>query len=197
MKSAKHQSPSFQLFAIGFFLLLVNTLAIDYLVIKNLITGSTVLGVTTAASTCPQACITLINKSKTATTTKTTGVKEYFIPLGSGIGSGTEATGDWEDVSGVQAYIDPSQYGKIKQITVETTVYVPTGNQKVWIRLVNSTDGRAMEGSELSMTGTGPTVLTSPPITLDGGNKLYKIQMKTQLKYSANITQSRLRITTY
>lgn len=197
MKSAKHSTSSFSLLAAGFFLLLANTLVIDYLVIKNLSNESGVLGVTTVTSTCPQACITLINKSKTTTTTKTTGVKEYYIPLGSGVGSGAEATGDWEDVSGVQAYIDPSQYGKIKQITVETTVYVPTGNQKVWIRLVNSTDGRSMLGSELSMVGTGPTVLTSPPISLDGGNKLYKIQMKTQLKYSANITQSRLRITTY
>lgn len=198
MKSKKLRSSTIYslrstIFLVPLALLGLNLLLLDALLIPRLLPGqpAVLAGTTTAKSTCPQACVTLINQSKT--TAKTSTTKEYYIPLGQGTGK----SGDWEDVAGVQATIDSSGYGTIKQATVETTVHIPTGNQTVWIRLVNSTDGRVIAGSELSMVGIGPTVLTTPAITLDGGSKLYKIQMKTQLKYPANVTQSRIRILAY
>ena len=78
----------------------------------------------------------------------------------------------------------------------EVTVAVPTGNEKIWVRLTNSTDGRQVWGCDVSMEGSGPTALISQPVTLDSGNKLYKVQMKTQLQYPANIQQARVHITT-
>ncbi|MDP3726850.1 MAG: hypothetical protein Q8Q96_00870 [bacterium] len=119
--------------------------------------------------------------------------KEFFVPLG----SGTNIVDEWTDVAGAQAYIDRSQYGSIKSVVFEASVYIPTGNQIVWVRLFNVTDKHPVWLSEMSHEGGAPKLLVSKPITLDSGNKLYQVQMKNQLKDKVNLVQSRVRITTY
>lgn len=119
-------------------------------------------------------------------------VKEFFVPLG--VGSGSSA--DWAVIDGIGAKIDPSDYGNIKQITFEVTARIPTGNQTIWIRLYNASTFQSVSGSEMTLSGGTATLLTSSPITLASGNNLYQIQMKTQLKYTANIDMARIRIKT-
>lgn len=118
-------------------------------------------------------------------------VKEFFIHLGSGSGS----TEDWTDVSGVEAYIDSTKYGRIKEVIFEASVNIPTGNQVVYIRLYNITDKHPVWFSEVSHEGGGSILLISKPITLDSGSKLYRVQMKTSLKYLANLSSARVKIT--
>ncbi len=175
-------------------LVLANLLVLDFFIFHSVTTNQTVLGESTTAavaSACPKSCLSAINSMKTKTSTDTTP-KESYISLGSGTGS----SGDWADVTGLAAYIDSLSYKKGSRVTFEVNVAVPTGNQTVWIRLVNATDGRAISGSELSMEGSGPSALISGPINLDYGKKLYKVQMKTQLQYPANIHEARVHITT-
>lgn len=190
MKSPHKGSISFDIKKLALFLLIVNLLLLDALVIRNLLSGTTsVLGATTnATGSCPQACVNLINKSAGTST-----VKEFVVTLG----SGSNTTDEWTDVPGVQSYIDSSQYGKIKKVTFETTVSVPTGNQKIYVRLYNVNDAHPVWYSEMWMEGTGPKLLTSEPITLGTGNKLYQVQMKSQLKFKSDLVTSRVRITTY
>lgn len=121
------------------------------------------------------------------------GVKEFFVSFGSGSSSADE----WTDVSGLAAYIDSNQYGKIKTVTFEASLRIPTGNQTAYVRLYNSTDKHPVWFSEVSLEGGTPRLLISKPITLDTGNKLYQVQMKTQLKFSAILDQARVHITTY
>lgn len=119
--------------------------------------------------------------------------REYYIPFGSGSGSSS----DWQDVAGLQAYVDSTSYPNIKSVVFEASLHIPTGNETVGVRLYNATDGRAISGSELNFNGnTNSVFLSSQSISLDYGNKLYKVQMKTQLKYPAILDQSRLHITT-
>lgn len=120
-------------------------------------------------------------------------VKEFFVPLGAG---GTGKSADWAVVEGIGAKIDPSDYGDIKQVTLELTAFCPTGNQAVWIRLYNANTYQSIAGSELTFSGGAVTLLISSPITLSSGNNLYQIQMKTQLQYPVNIYMARLRIKT-
>lgn len=168
---------------------------------------------------CPQACVDQINLNlispkasdssiiqPTAIPTPTSSliptsipspaqvrtVKEFFVPLGSGTGN----PADWTVVDGIGAKIDPADYGNIKQITFEVSARIPTGNQIIWIRLYNANTSQAVAGSEVTLSGGTATLLISSPITLASGNNLYQIQMKTQLKYPANIDMSRLRIKT-
>jgi hypothetical protein len=160
---------------------------------------------------CSKACITKINEAATTTAksfaqpsitpvpTKTPAVyqassatKEYYVPFGSGTGSSS----DWQDVSGLQAYVDSSAYGNIKNVVFEASLHVPTGNENTAVRLYNATDNHPVWYSELDFSGNTQSVfLSSKPISLDSGNKLYKVQMQTQLQYPAILDQSRLHIT--
>jgi len=128
----------------------------------------------------------------TPTPTPAKTVKEFFVPLG--VGTGNSA--DWTAVEGIGAEIDPSDYGDIKQITLELTAQIPTGNQTIWIRLYNANTYQSVTGSEMTLSGGAITLLKSSPISLSSGNNLYQIQMKTQLQYPANINMARLRIKT-
>lgn len=159
-------------------------------------------------TSCSPSCVALINEATSSLKLSTaspvlveqspssdTGasVKEYYISLG----SGSNSTSDWTDVGGVQAYVDTLNYSKIRQAFFEVTIHIPNGNQKVYARLYNATDKHPVWFSEVSLEGSQPTLLISDQITLDAGNKLYQVQMKTQLKDKANLLQARVRILTY
>lgn len=119
-------------------------------------------------------------------------VKEYFVPFGSGQGTSTE----WTTIPGLQAYVDSNSYPNISQITFEATVRVPTANQTVSLRLFNSTDGHPVWFSDLNFAGNADgAFLASQKISLDPGNKLYVVQMKTQLGSTGLIDQARMHIT--
>lgn len=127
------------------------------------------------------------------TTTSTENAKEFFIPMG----SGTSNTTTWANVPGVSAYIDPRNYNNIKAIYFEVTVDVPTANQMVSVRLFQNNENYAVWNTEMQYTGNSVSqLLISPPITLDAGNKLYTVQMDTQLGNTANISQARVRVVT-
>lgn len=121
------------------------------------------------------------------------GVKEFYVSFG----SGSNTTDEWADVLGVEASIDSTKYGRIRSLSFEATIHIPTGNEIAYVRLYNVTDDHPVWFSEVSVEGGTAKLVTSPPITLDSGNKRYRVQMKTSLKYQANLTQARLRITTY
>ena len=151
---------------------------------------------------CPNACTNQIDTLKSAVNTikqspiveaqTSSSSKEFFIPFGSGQSTAT----DWTDVPGLVSYIDSSAYGKIKSVTFEPSVYIPTGNETVWVRLYNLTDSHPVWFSEVSISGGTAQQLLSGPITLDQGIKRYSVQMKTQLAFIATLSQARVHITT-
>jgi hypothetical protein len=116
-------------------------------------------------------------------------LKEVFIPIGSGFSS----AGDWTDVPGLSVSIDSVNYRTITAAFFEATIRIPTGNETAYARLYNATAGHPVWGSEISVDGGTPTLLTAP-ITIDSGKNIYQIQMKTSLKYQANIDQARMRL---
>lgn len=128
----------------------------------------------------------------TTQTTQTSAVKEFFVHLG----SGSSTAQDWEDVPGAEAYIDSTKYGRIKNVYFEASLHTPTGNQTAYVRLYNVTDKNVVWPTELSIEGGEPKLLISPSLTLPSGNKLYRVQMKTQLKSTTNLIQARVRIIT-
>ncbi len=191
MPTPKHQSSLVRFLPILVLFLVINTLILDGIILYQLADNRSVLG-TSTSDTCPSACIARINQAVKSNATSNS-VKEYFVPLG----SGTNVTDDWADVSGASAYIDTAAYGKMKKVTLEATLSQSVSSQKIWVRLYNTTDKHPVWYSEISTDNAGPTLLTSSPISLDKGNKLYQVQMKTQLKGVTNLTQSRIHITTY
>ena len=116
--------------------------------------------------------------------------KEYFIPLG----TGTSSAFDWTDVPGASVHVDFSSYEEVKQISFEAATFVPTGNQSVSVRLYNVTDKHPVWNSEMTIDANTVNLQVSPPLITDIGEKLYQVQMKTQLQAPANLTNSRLHI---
>lgn len=172
-------------------LLVLNMLILDGIILWRINREGSVLGIT-SSDTCPSACIARINQIA-GKTSSPSNVKEYYVPLG----SGTNASDDWTDVSGASAYVDTAAYGKMKKVTFEATISQPVSSQQVWVRLYNATDKHPVWYSEVSTDNSGPLLLTSSPLSLDSGNKLYQVQMKTQLRGVTNLTQSRIHIITY
>jgi hypothetical protein len=117
-------------------------------------------------------------------------VKDYYISLG----SGTTQSNDWVDVPGIQAVIDFGQYPHIKEIHFEVSVYVPSANEWVSVRLYNETDKHPVWNSQVTTDATTTAYLTSPAISYDTGQKFYQVQMQTQLQVPATLVQSRLHI---
>lgn len=141
----------------------------------------------------PQAPKPTQSVSRSSSETITNRVTEFAISFG----TGTNATYEWADLSGIAANIDSTKYGNIKTVIFEATVHIPTGNEIAYVRLFNATDKHPVWFSEMSVEGGESKLLVSNLITLDEGNKLYQVQMKTSLKYQAVLDQARVRITTY
>lgn len=120
----------------------------------------------------------------------TTLVKEYFIPMG----TGTNQSSDWEDVAGTQTSADFGQYANIKEIRFEASVSIPSSSQIVWVRLFNKTDKHPVWYSEVVTKGETSAYLVSQPVVYDTGQKIYQVQIKSQLKGLTNLVQSRIHI---
>lgn len=164
----------------------------------------------TVQDTCPNACLAAI-KTATATTptpkvtltptntpapaqsTSSGGAQEFFIPFGSASGA---SQGTYTTLGALQSYVNISQYSGVQSVTFEVSMTIPNGNQIASAQLYNATDGYPIPNSQVTMSGGTPQLLISPNITLPAGNKLYQVQINTQLNSSINIDQARLHITT-
>ena len=131
-------------------------------------------------------------KAQTSTVAKTTsGVKEYYIPFGTGFTQNNK----WEDVSGTDTMIDPANYGTIVSVIFEAGMRIPVANGTMYARLYNKTDDHPVWLTEVSTSAGVSTMVKSQPITLDAGNKLYRVQISTSLQYPSYLDFARLHIT--
>lgn len=145
----------------------------------------------TSSTPCPD-CLTVTPSIylPTPTVQNSSVAKEYFIALG----TGSNQTSDWADVPGAQATINFGNYTNIKEIHFEASINLPTSSQIVSVRLFNKTDQHPVWYSEVISNDNSSSYLVSPAIIYDNGDKLYQVQMKTQLQSVANLTQSRVHI---
>ncbi|OGK22426.1 hypothetical protein A3C98_04985 [Candidatus Roizmanbacteria bacterium RIFCSPHIGHO2_02_FULL_37_15] len=200
-----------KVFVIVFFLLIANLIALDLWVGSNLLRLNKELNKTKLASiptsqttsqSCPKNCLTALDDkisqlnlaTKEASTQQENRVQDFYVPLG----SGTVSSDEWTDVPGIKATVDTAKYGRIKKVVFEATTHVPNANEFLYVRLYNESDNHPVWDSELYFpSGTIQYFLVSPAIKLDPGINIYKVQMKTQLKFPANLDQARIHITTF
>lgn len=157
---------------------------------------------TQVVDACPNTCMTAI-KTATASlkltqqvvnnnsTTQqiTSGSNEYFVPFGGAEGS---SQGSYTTLPALQAYVNMSQYTNVSSVVFETSV---TGSGIVQLQLYDATDGYVIPNSQVSTPGGTPQFLISSPLTLPAGNKLYQVQIQTQLNSQSTINSARLHIT--
>ncbi|HCM37578.1 MAG: hypothetical protein UV61_C0002G0130 [Candidatus Gottesmanbacteria bacterium GW2011_GWB1_43_11] len=118
----------------------------------------------------------------------TSGVKEYYIPLGSGSTSAT----DWTDLTGVEAYVAPSNYGEIKEMYFEASFSGQSG--RVFVRLSNVTDNIGLFESEISREGMASALISSGKIPIPTSTKLYRVQMKSAFGAFSTLTNARIKL---
>lgn len=161
-----------------------------------------------SAPSCPITCIDTIRTATSSlklnptiiiptttpaavqTITTTGGANEYFVPFGAATGS---SQGSFTNVGGIQSYINMSEYSNVSNVVFEVTV---GGSGIVTVQLYNATDGYVIPNSTVTMPGGSPQLLISSPLSLPTGNKLYQVQLQTQLNDPATINSARLHITT-
>ncbi len=149
--------------------------------------AATLTTVNTPTPTAAQLGVPLGSVSQTPVNATPT-IREYFIPFG----TGTNQSGDWEDVPGAQVTVDFGGYRTIQKIVFEVNVTIPTANETASVRIFNVTDKHPVWNSELTTTNNTYTV--SDPLIYDTGSKTYQVQMKTQLQFPAQLTQARIHI---
>lgn len=115
---------------------------------------------------------------------------DIYIPLG--VGSIKNTT--WTDLSGIESQINSDDYKDAKEIYFEATLRIPTGNGKVFARLYNITDNHPVWFSDVSGEGQSGVLVRSGKISLDKGNKLYRVQMYTTLGYESILDNARIKI---
>ncbi len=115
---------------------------------------------------------------------------ETYIPLGTGTTSKT----DWEDITSTDTTLDPSNYVSIKEVYFIASLKNPTQNGSVVAELYNVTDKHPVWNSQVVMNGPVTQTITSPIITLDNGNKLYRVKLKSTLGYQVSLDNAKIKI---
>lgn len=192
-----------------------NLVVIDFIFVASIFSDSTegVLGISTKVSKkkskttptptqipyCPNSCLAEIKSAVSANTSTTTAstmtsssVKDHFIFLG----TGTSSSSTWTTIPGAQATINISEYNNVQSIVFEAAVTNPNAGQQVNVRLYNSTTSTAVFGSTVFFDGNASGLLTSGSISLPSGPQTYQVQMQAVLAAPANLTLSRIHITT-
>lgn len=149
---------------------------------------------------CPSSCLEQINeatKSLALPTPKTvvqtvakTSVKEFYVPLGSGSSSSTT----WAEINNAEVYFDPGNYGKIKSITFEALMHIPTANGRVYARLYNVDDKNGLVETEIWAEGATGVRVESSPFFLPSARKLYRVQLKSSMGFEAILDLARLKV---
>jgi len=121
-----------------------------------------------------------------------TAQKEIFVP----IGSGSTKSSSYVDLSGLEVSVDTTKYSGIDSVVFEGSIWVQDGNGKVNAQLYNKTDSHPVWNSQISTSSANGVLTTSSKINLDSGNKIYRVQAKTDLvEYAAHVDGARIKIT--
>lgn len=208
-------SPKLNFFTIIllFLVLAVNIILLDLMVFSSsapteplsIIAAPTPTPTLTPTSGCSPACTSLIvqevskvtslSGSRSPTSTPipaiTPLVKEFYIPLG----TGTTKSSSWDDLSGAEVLLNRDSYSEIKQVTLEVFMHIPTGNGRVYVKLFNVTDGHDVWFSEVWSEGD-KIVKKTANISLDPGQKLYRLMAKSSMSYEVVVDSARIKIVT-
>jgi hypothetical protein len=121
--------------------------------------------------------------------TVSSGPKTQYITLGGGETSSTS----WTDISGAEVSFDIADFGQIKQIFFEVSLFSPSG--KVLARLWDKRAGTIVSGSEVSHIA-GDAQVKSSPVTIPAAGRTIILQLKSEVAQPVKANTSRLRIDT-
>jgi hypothetical protein len=125
------------------------------------------------------------------TRTKVRNVAYVTVP-----GSGSSSKNDWETLSGTEFYFDKSDYPGLTEVYFEANMKLFNGNGMAYVRLLDSTNGVAVQGSDVQTNSQVNTVVFSGKVNFWAGKNLIKVQAKNLTADTAVYNWGRLRIVT-
>ena len=132
-------------------------------------------------------------EKKTSVVSKKAGTeKESFLRLMEGVAAGS----NWTTVVGTEFWLNQELYGNVKKITWEGWLKVQDGNGVGMARLYDVTNNRAVDFSEVKVTGEGRISFYSPVLAIWRGQNQYRIEVRSSTGYPVTISEARLRIVT-
>ncbi|MDD2823494.1 MAG: hypothetical protein PHQ59_05455 [Candidatus Daviesbacteria bacterium] len=114
-----------------------------------------------------------------------------YIPLG---WVASSSVLDWTTISTESISIDTNDYPGMTSAQFEGRIVNYQGNGTCFSRIINTTDGSPLLGSQISASASDYSWVISPAFSLSGGKKTYAVQLKTNTGYAAQISDARLKI---
>ncbi len=130
----------------------------------------------------------------TKPTPKTTSTPSTYTPFGEVIylGSGSSDSRDWK-TSGVEITLNSSDYPIGTKMKFEAGLSIIGG--EAWARLKNKTTGGIISLSEVSHNTSTTTWKGSPAFSLEAGNNVYEVELRSTSGEVATMQGSRLILT--
>ncbi|MEK7188619.1 MAG: hypothetical protein AAB685_02080 [Patescibacteria group bacterium] len=142
------------------------------------------------SDTCGEKCIEEIKRAITSLSTPAPVLKSNYltpssikkqvsyIPLG---GSFSTTKTDWTDIKTTDVTVDfANDYGADAKISWEGTLKVANANGIAYARILDTTHGTAVDGSEISLTNnSASTLVSSGLINPWSGRNTYRVQVKS------------------
>ncbi|OGM15311.1 hypothetical protein A2V56_03640 [Candidatus Woesebacteria bacterium RBG_19FT_COMBO_42_9] len=140
--------------------------------------------------------ISASTKTTTAPSTTTTLTKKStdYITLN---GPVSTTSTQWVDIPGVEVYLDlVKDYGSLASASWEGSLKVAHANGQAYARLFDITNGRAVDGSEISTSNNADyKLVSSAPVSFWAGNNLYRLQLKSLNSFEVTFLSGRIKIT--
>ena len=108
--------------------------------------------------------------------------------------NGSTTSNSWATVSGSQIKFDPNHYPGATNFYFETTIASDANDRTAYARIYDTTHGGAMQGSEMSYTGTTPTLKTSNALVLPSGEAELVVQIHNLNVNTASVYNPRIKI---
>jgi len=145
--------------------------------------------------------VTPVPTAKAAPTTKPVAVQPTRTKLRSVAyvtipGTGSSSKNDWEILPGTEFYFDKSDYPGLVEVYFEANMKLFNGNGMAYVRLYDSINGVAVQGSDVQTNSQVNAVVFSGKVNFWAGKNLIKVQAKNLTADTAVYNWGRLRVVT-
>lgn len=144
-----------------------------------------------AASTSGTITPTTVPSQSSASVQKTRSTSYVPIP-----GNGSTLNNDWTNIAGTDFYLNVIDYPGLTGVYLEVNMKLMNANGKAYVRLYDVTNGRGVDGSEVSTSSQTSVAVGSGKINLWAGTNLYRIQAKSLTADTTIYESGRLKIIT-
>jgi len=125
------------------------------------------------------------------TSAPATQAKAIYIPL---VTEGTTVSTSWVDIVPSEFYFNLADYPGATQVRFICYLQALHGSAKVYARLYDQTNKRAVDYSQLETQNDSYTLLESSGITIWRGNNQYTVQLKSENGTQVLLKEAKLKI---